>query len=101
MALLEFHCKACKKKFEQITSDGDPDRGKCPKCQGKDTERLISKFAIGGLGDLRESTVHGCHAGCHHIGPGEVASSTDSGSVSGASDTAPSEAHSHSHSHEE
>lgn len=64
MALREFRCKACKVKFEQITSDRDPDHGKCPKCQSKDTEKLISKFAIGGQGDLRESTMHGCH-GCH------------------------------------
>lgn len=61
MALLEFHCDSCKFKFEQITSEGDPDRGRCPKCQKMETRRLISRFAVGGQGDLRESTVHGCH----------------------------------------
>lgn len=61
MVLLEFYCEPCKCQFEQITHDQDPDRGKCPKCQGKKTRKLISRFRIGGQGDLRESTLHGCH----------------------------------------
>ncbi len=61
MALYEFYCDPCKSKFEQITSSSDPDQGKCPKCQGKKTRRMISKFAVGGQGDLRETTFHGCH----------------------------------------
>lgn len=61
MALYEFYCDSCKSKFEQITSSTDPDQGKCPKCQGNHTHKLISRFAVGGQGDLRESTMHGCH----------------------------------------
>ena len=61
MALYEYFCETCQKRFEQITSSTDPDQGKCPKCQGKNTNRLISRFAIGGQGDLRETTMHGCH----------------------------------------
>lgn len=39
----------------------DPDYGRCPRCQQTKTQRLVSKFRIGGQGDLRESTQHGCH----------------------------------------
>jgi putative FmdB family regulatory protein len=71
MALYEYYCDSCKLKFEQITSSSDPDAGKCPKCQKKDQARkLVSAFRVGGQGDLRESTQHGCH-GCysgHHHG---------------------------------
>ena len=61
MPLLEFRCRACGHEFEQVTKDNDPTRGTCPKCQSRDGERLISRFAVGGRGDLRESTLHGCH----------------------------------------
>lgn len=61
MALYEFYCSSCKLKFEQITRLEAEDAGKCPKCSGVETKRLISKFAVGGQGDLRESTLHGCH----------------------------------------
>lgn len=61
MACFEFYCDACRHKFEQITRAGEPDMGKCPKCGSQKTRKLISKFAVGGQGDLRESTMHGCH----------------------------------------
>lgn len=64
MALFEYYCDACRLKFEQITSSTDPDAGKCPQCRSSETRKLISRFAVGGQGDLRESTTHGCH-GCH------------------------------------
>lgn len=61
MALYEFYCDHCNKKFEQITRAGAEDMGECPTCRSRETRRLISKFAVGGQGDLRESTLHGCH----------------------------------------
>jgi putative FmdB family regulatory protein len=61
MALYEYFCDSCNHKFEQLTSSRDPDQGKCPKCHKKETRRLISRFAVSGRGDLRESTMHGCH----------------------------------------
>jgi len=61
MPLYEYYCGDCHGKFEQITSASDPDQGKCLKCHGKNTRKLLSRFAIGGQGDLRESTLHGCH----------------------------------------
>ena len=77
MALYEFFCDACQLKFEQITSSTDEDQGKCPKCSSKQhSKRLISRFAVGGQGDLRESTFHGCH---DHFTGAETSSSSDSG----------------------
>jgi putative FmdB family regulatory protein len=65
MALYEYYCEHCKIQFEQITSSTDVDQGKCPKCHGKDTKKLISAFSVSGQGDQRESTYyHGCHS-CH------------------------------------
>ena len=72
MALFEFYCESCKAKFEQITSAADPDQGKCPKCNDKNSRKLISKFAVGGQGDLRETTMHGCHDAHVSPGPGEA-----------------------------
>ncbi|MCM2323199.1 MAG: zinc ribbon domain-containing protein [Oligoflexia bacterium] len=74
MALYEYYCDSCRLKFEQLTSDRDPDKGKCPKCQGNNTRKLISRFAVGGQGDLRESTMHGCHD-CHVPVPDESSGS--------------------------
>jgi putative FmdB family regulatory protein len=79
MALYEYYCDSCQLRFEQITSASDPDAGKCPKCHGKDSKKLISPFAVGGRGDLRESTMHGCHD-CHvPTGPGHEAGGHDHG----------------------
>jgi putative FmdB family regulatory protein len=62
MPLYEFDCQKCKISFEQITRMGDPDLGRCPSCQTADSsKRRISRFWVGGQGDLRESTLHGCH----------------------------------------
>lgn len=61
MPLFEYFCSACQKKFEQIVSSSDLDAGRCPGCGSQKARKLISRFAIGGQGDLRESTMHGCH----------------------------------------
>ena len=69
MALYEYFCSACKRRFEAIRSYRDSSEAPCPKCATVSRQKLISRFAVGGQGDLRESTMHGCH-GCHHVGPG-------------------------------
>lgn len=62
MALYEYLCKDCNELFEQIVSgSSDSEPSSCPKCNGMKLEKLISKFTVGGHGDLRESTMHGCH----------------------------------------
>lgn len=63
--MFEYFCGGCQAKFEQIVGFSDPDKGKCPKCNGYKTQRLVSRFAVGGQGDLRESTMHGCDHPSH------------------------------------
>ncbi len=77
MVLYEYYCESCQSIFEQITSNSDPDQGKCLKCNNKSTKKLFSKFAVGGRGDLRESTQHGCHD-AHISLKGEPCSGRDS-----------------------
>lgn len=43
MPIYEFRCKDCNKKFEKLVLGKEVDLY-CPKCQGKDIERLFSKF---------------------------------------------------------
>lgn len=59
MPLYEFECQNCQNLFETIQKKQDPP--KCPKCGSSKTQKVISRFAVGGQGDLRESTDHGCH----------------------------------------
>ena len=77
MPLYEFYCQNCRIEFEQITSSTDPNRGKCMKCNQKNTKKLFSKFAVGGQGDLRESTQHGCHDCEVSLGDGHSSGSQD------------------------
>ena len=87
MALREYYCEPCRYRFEQLVFKNDPDEGKCPKCKGTQTRKLISKFAVGGQGDLRESTqhgCHGCHTGHHHHGHGGGDTHSDAGSDAGS-----------------
>jgi putative FmdB family regulatory protein len=46
MPTYDYRCPKCKKKFSLILSIKDHDAGKakCPKCQGKKVEQLITLF---------------------------------------------------------
>src|SRR4051812_26773258 len=110
MALYEYYCESCHGQFEQITSSTDPEAGKCPKCQTKNTRKLISAFRVGGRGDLRESTMHGCHD-CHvplgsqqgghgHGAESGGGSSHDDPSHGDGSDPSPGHSHDRSHDHD-
>ena len=44
MPIYEYECRACKHEFEQIVRTGDIPA--CPKCQGRDLERLLSLAAV-------------------------------------------------------
>lgn len=62
MPLRDYSCIGCKNTFETLVSKDEEARAiECPKCHGTETQRLLSRFAIAGRGDLRESTFHGCH----------------------------------------
>jgi putative FmdB family regulatory protein len=68
MPIFEYRCKACQSHFEEIRKVSEKDeKAPCPKCASPETERLLSRFAVSGQGDQRESTHHGCH-GCHTPG---------------------------------
>lgn len=67
MPLYEYQCEGCGTKFEKISSVLEPEPDSCPSCQGSCVKKLISKFAVGGQGDLRESTLHGCHGHYHGL----------------------------------
>ncbi len=98
MPLFEYFCEPCARKFETISSSAPPDSERqsvsCPECGGSKTHRLISRFAVGGQGDLRETTFHGCHDasvphshdGHHHYDHGHNHDHGSHGSGHGDSD---------------
>jgi len=46
MPIYEYRCQDCNKKFSTLVSGGeDRDRQPCPKCNGANTQRLVSRFA--------------------------------------------------------
>lgn len=63
MPLFDYRCRECDHRFEQLArSKDDTEAGICPKCARSGAEVLISRFRVGGRGDLRESSeFHGCH----------------------------------------
>lgn len=61
MPLYEYYCTPCSRRFEEISSGDAPSTARCPRCQTDSHERTIARFAVGGRGDLRETTLHGCH----------------------------------------
>jgi putative FmdB family regulatory protein len=64
MPLFEYSCEKCVIKFEKIASSATEKDVVCPKCGSHSVQKLISRFAVAGQGDQRESTQHGCHD-CH------------------------------------
>jgi putative FmdB family regulatory protein len=46
MPLYEYKCRKCSKRFEFLVMGSD--RPCCPKCNGRDLERLFSTFAVSG-----------------------------------------------------
>ncbi len=44
MPIYEYACRNCQHQFEQLLRTGDT--AACPKCQGRDLERLLSQIAI-------------------------------------------------------
>ncbi len=70
MPLFEYYCGYCKHKFEDLATTSRSKSALCPKCNRKTEQRLISKFAVGGQGDLRETTLHGCHDAHVDLEPG-------------------------------
>ena len=61
MALHDFTCRKCSPHFVSLVRAQDSEPTACPKCKSTEVEKKIARFAVGGQGDLRESTLHGCH----------------------------------------
>ncbi len=65
MPLFDYECENCRYQFESLTRSsevsGSEQTVACPKCSQPNPKKLISRFRVGGRGDLRESTQDGCH----------------------------------------
>ncbi|NDD92258.1 zinc ribbon domain-containing protein [bacterium] len=57
----EYSCELCHHRFEERVSSHESAAPACPKCGEDAAKKQISRFAVGGQGDLREGTLHGCH----------------------------------------
>ncbi len=61
MPLYDFRCERCQSEFEEMSASDGPAPA-CPHCgKAEQVKRLVSGFRVGGRGDQRESTQHGCH----------------------------------------
>ncbi len=54
MPLFEYRCNACGIRFEFLTRDGQVPV--CPSCDGRDLEKQLSVFAVGGYGHAKDAT---------------------------------------------
>jgi putative FmdB family regulatory protein len=66
--LYEYACPSCSHRFEERVSTHESPAPDCPQCGAKEAKRQISRFAVSGQGDLRESTMHGCHGPFYNDG---------------------------------
>jgi putative FmdB family regulatory protein len=57
MPLYEYSCRKCSKRFEFLLMGSD--KPACPKCRGRDLERLFSTFAVSGAGRKSDSDSFG------------------------------------------
>ena len=56
MPIYEFHCEACDKAFETMTTmSGRDAKVACPHCSSKKTSRKLSVVAVGGGGQAGAS----------------------------------------------
>jgi putative FmdB family regulatory protein len=61
MPLYEYTCRKCSKRFEFLVMGGE--QPACPKCHGRDLERLFSTFAVSGAARKSDSDSFGDSAG--------------------------------------
>ena len=57
MPLYEYSCRKCSKRFEFLVMGSD--KPACPKCHGRDLQRLFSTFAVSGAGRKSDSDSFG------------------------------------------
>lgn len=73
--LYEYACQSCSHRFEERVSSHEAPAPACPECGKEEVLKQISRFAVSGQGDLRESTMHGCHGPYYNDGSGAASSS--------------------------
>ncbi len=66
MPLFEYRCRDCEKRFEQfVLGDAKP---RCPSCEGRKVDKLLSVFAVGGGGGAKSSASASAEGGCGSCG---------------------------------
>jgi len=48
MPIFEYRCEGCGRKFERIVLGAREGKSPCPGCGSKETEKLVSRFAMRG-----------------------------------------------------
>jgi putative FmdB family regulatory protein len=83
MPLYEYKCRKCSKRFEFLVMGSD--RPSCPKCNGRDLERLFSSFAVSGAARKSDADSFG-DVGGSDFGSGDPGGGFDPGGDMGAED---------------
>jgi len=60
MPLYEFKCQACGRRFEALVRIGGENGVCCLACGGREVNKLVSGFGIGGGASRLKSTGSGC-----------------------------------------
>lgn len=60
MPIYEFLCKSCEKPFETLVPIGGEKDVSCPVCRGKNLQKLLSSFGIGGGSSRIKSSSNAC-----------------------------------------
>jgi putative FmdB family regulatory protein len=69
MPLYEYTCRGCRKRFEALVFGKE--QPACPKCKGRDLEKLFSTFAVSGTEKKSDSDLGGDFSGGDaDLGPG-------------------------------
>jgi len=62
MPVYEYVCPDCDERFERyVRAWGEP--VVCPRCQGEDVQKQVSRFALAGGGGFASSSGGGCGCG--------------------------------------
>jgi putative FmdB family regulatory protein len=66
MPLYEYRCRGCEKRFEEfVVGDAHP---RCPSCESRKVDKLLSVFAVGSAGGSKASASAGPSDGCGSCG---------------------------------
>ena len=69
MPLYEYRCRSCEKTFEEFVL-GEARQGKprCPACDGRKVDKLLSVFAVGSGGGSKAAAAEAPSGGCGSCG---------------------------------